>query len=61
MSLESFPRHLDPLGHVLQNSVHSLQGVLGLRRGGAMVVAFHVNALVVDGCQVGPATPGGSR
>lgn len=53
--------HLDPLGHVLEDGVHSLQGVFPLRRRGAIVVAFHVDALMVYGCQVGPATPGGSR
>ena len=24
-------------------------------------MAFHIDALIIDGCQVGPATPGGSR
>lgn len=53
--------HLDPLGHVLEDGVHGLQGVFPLRRRGAVVVALHVDALVVYGGQVGAAIPGGSR
>lgn len=51
--------HLDPLGHVLEDGVHGPQGVPPLRGRGPVVVALHVDALVVDGGQVGPATPGG--
>lgn len=53
--------HLDPLGHIIKDSVHSLQGVFSLRRWGAVVVAFHVDALMINSCQVSAATPGGGR
>lgn len=53
--------HLDPLGHVLQDSVYSLEGIFSLRGCRPIVVAFHVDALMVYGCQVGPATPGGTE
>ena len=51
--------HLDPLGHVRHHSVHGLHGVFPLWRRGPVMVAFHVDTLVVDGHQVRLAAPGG--
>ena len=53
--------HLDPLDHILQHRVHSFEGIFSLRRLGSIVVAFHINALMVYGCQISSAAPGGKR
>lgn len=53
--------HLDERDHVAQGFVHLLQSVLPLLGRRAVVVAFHVNALIVHSSHFGAAVAGGGR
>lgn len=53
--------HLDELDHVAQGFVHLLQSILPLLGRRAVVVAFHVDALVVHRGHLGAAVAGGGR
>ena len=53
--------HLDERDHVAQGFVHLLQSALPLLGGRAVVVAFHIDALVVHCGHLSTAIAGGGR